>query len=276
MSETRQDPPEADPADRRHGRAPRAPGRLPSGSAGEPKHAPVVLPPTPPYGTPTSRPTIPPTPPYGTPVPGAPDYGRSGPAYGPGHREGRAAARAADAGDATPAYPSSRRRGGPPTGVKLLVGAVLVVTALLALGLVLDRLTDLSAGPFTDTVDRTSAQDGGRAPAGADPGGPAIGADAWAAIARDPAGHRGERIRVAGRVTRLWSADDGTARATVAGTPAAGDRKTVTPVALTGTEETFRTFRVGDEVMLRAVVQGENPEGMPLLRVERSSVLQTR
>jgi hypothetical protein len=80
---------------------------------------------------------------------------------------------------------------------------------------------------------------------------------------------------VAGRVTRLWSADDGAARATVGGSLPSGDRKAVTPVALTGSAETFRTLRVHDEVLLRAVVEGENAAGMPVLRVERSSVLRT-
>jgi hypothetical protein len=80
---------------------------------------------------------------------------------------------------------------------------------------------------------------------------------------------------VAGVVTRLWSADDETARATVGGALPSGDRKAETPVALTGSEETFRSFRVDDEVMLRAVVVGENDTGMPVLRVEKSSVLQT-
>jgi hypothetical protein len=290
MSETRQDPSEADPADRRHGRAPRTPGRQPSGPADDQPRPPAVLPPTPPYGTPAERPTIPPTPPYGTPVPGAPDYGRSGPAYGPGHREGWSTRSTRSTGatgstgatergdDPAPAYPRRPRRRRLPTGVKLLVGAALVVTVLLTLGVVLDRLTDLSAGPFTDTVGRASTQDGPRAPADADPADPAesaIAADEWAAIARDPAGHRGERIRVAGVVTRLWSADDETARATVGGALPSGDRKAETPVALTGSEETFRSFRVDDEVMLRAVVVGENDTGMPVLRVEKSSVLRT-
>jgi hypothetical protein len=121
-------------------------------------------------------------------------------------------------------------------------------------------------------VGRTSAQDAAPDPS-ADPA--TIGADEWAAIARDPAAHRGERVRVAGRVTRLWSAGDGTARATVGGSLPSGARRAVTPVALTGSSAAFRTFRVHDEVLLRAVVEGENAAGLPVLRVETSSVLQT-
>jgi hypothetical protein len=229
------------------------------------------MPPTPPYGTPTGRPTIPPTPPYGTPVPGAPDYGRSGPTYGPGHRDGWGA-RVRRAGRRRAGLsPAPRAAGGLPTGVKLLVGAVLVVAALLGPRLVLGRLTDLPAGPFTDTVGRTSAQDAAPDP----PADPVH--DRRRRVGGDrprPGGHRGERVRVAGRVTRLWSAGDGTARATVGGSLPSGGRRAVTPVALTGSSAAFRTFRVHDEVLLRAVVEGENAAGLPVLRVETSSVLQ--
>ena len=289
MSETRQGPPETERADRRHVGAPRSPGPQPSGSAdhvGAPRtpgpqpsgstdhvaahRPPAVLPPTPPYGTPTARPTIPPTPPYGTAVPGVADDGHFGPTYGPGHRDGWTPATADPPDDEPQAYSVGGRRGRVPTAVKVLAGVALVVAALVVIG----RLTD--ADPFADTLGGTPAGEAGAGGAAqVDPTAPAVGVEEWAAIARDPDRHRGERINVAGRVTRLWSADDGTARATVGGSLPSGVRRAVTPVALIGSDQAFRTLRVDDEVMLRAVVEGETADGMPVLRVEASSVLQT-
>jgi hypothetical protein len=294
VSETRQDLPDADPPGPRR---PRAPGPPPppgqprhqprsqprSQPRTEPRHQPRAqprtppspTPPTPPYGTRPAPRTVPPTPPYGTPVPGAPDYGRSGPTYGPGHRDGWAPRTEPESKPALPYPPTSPRRS-VPKGLKLLVGAGLVFAALLVLG----RLTDLPAGPFTDTFGRTSVQESSDPGPGTTDDGRAVSADEWAAIARDPEAHQGETVLVTGRVTRLWTAGDGAARATVGGSLPSGARTAVTPVALVGERETFRSLHLHDEVELRAVVQGAGgdriPPDMPVLKVERSSVLDTR
>jgi hypothetical protein len=167
-----------------------------------------------------------------------------------------------------------------PTAVKLAVGAGLVFAALLVVG----RLTDLPTGPFTDTFGRTSAEQTTETGTPADP--TAVSAQEWTAIARDPAAHRGEHIRLTGRLTRLWVAadgtegaadTDGTARATVGGHLPSGARTAVTPAVLRGDRETFRGLDLHDEVDLRVVVEGAGgdgvPEHMPVLRVERASVL---
>jgi len=216
------------------------------GSRQPPPAAPRPYGPT--YGpthAPTYGPLYPPTPPFGVQQPGAP--------YGP---------------------PPPRQPMSP--GVKVLIGVAVVFAILVAswpiLGMVHFITSWGSSGEPTVVVTATS-------PPGAASPAPqparSLTADEWAAIARDPAGHRGERIRVAGRITRLWSADDGTARAAVGGSPSAGDPTAATPVALTGSERAFRSVRVEDEPLLRAVVEGENAEGMPVLRVEGSSALRT-